>query len=193
MTASDEREGRFADCEERQTRPTKRRQGQGAEARCRAASDAVRVTQTPTGCVSETQYKTHLGRTATVTPKANQASKGAQRPKRGQQRWKPSRRHRGGSGGLGPPGRHSDIVGAGEGRSPSSPNKWRTPAPGGGTRGSEGISTGADRGCVSTSIVARLGWLGEWRAGNFPVWCHFGGWVTLVRLGSSPVVPIALR
>src|SRR6476469_2518808 len=29
------------------------------------------------------------------------------------------------------------------------------PAPGGGTRGPEGISTGADRGCVSESIVAR--------------------------------------
>ncbi|CRK60340.1 hypothetical protein [Alloactinosynnema sp. L-07] len=29
------------------------------------------------------------------------------------------------------------------------------PAPGGGTRGPEGISTGADRGFVSTTIVAR--------------------------------------
>jgi hypothetical protein len=42
------------------------------------------------------------------------------------------------------------------------PGNGEAPAPGGGTRGPEGISTGADRGCVSTPIVARSRVLGEW-------------------------------
>ena len=59
-----------------------------------------------------------------------------------------------GSGGSAPR-RHPDPAG-GEAQAEQPAAKGEAPAPGGGTRGPEGISTGADRGCVSELIVARV-------------------------------------
>ena len=101
----------------------------------------------------------HGGR---VSAKTRDRRKGAPRPKR-----KPSHAGSRKRGTVGGPGGSAPRVirrndGAGEGRSPSRPKKWRTPAPGGGTRGSEGISTGADRGCVSClDCCTRTGVLGR--------------------------------